>query len=201
MTLEKDNLKLIVENCCTAPFNFKDLFPKYDKVDVEIGFSSGFFLSEYASKHPETAFLGVEIKRAYYEKGIANLSRLLTRDGVKCICFEAMSVVTELIPFESVDSFHIYFPDPWPKKRHNKNRIIKLSNLMILCNRLKKGGRIYIATDHPDYAKWIKDEILGTLSVFNTLPYDKSMRDVKTKWEKRQIAAGWNINYFLLEKK
>ncbi len=201
MVVEKDNLRLITEECWNAPFDFEEMFPDYKKTDVEIGFSSGFFLSEYASKNPETAFLGIEIKRSYYERGLSNLSRILKRDGVKCICFEAMSVVKELIEFESVDSFHIYFPDPWPKKRHNKNRIIKLSNLIVLCNRLKKGGRIYIATDHPDYAEWIKNEISGALSMFNVLPYDGTMRDVKTKWEKRQIAAGWDINYFLLEKK
>ena len=75
-----------------------------------------------------------------------------------------------------------------------------MENMILFANRLKKGGRLYIATDHPEYGPYIEKELLGISHLYKRLPYTKEDRIIKTKWEKRQIAAGWSIFYFMLEK-
>lgn len=192
--------ELNIDEICNDLLDFKSIFGK-ESFQLEIGFSNAFFLSEYANRYPETGFLGIEIKRKYFNKGKRNLKRLLNQDNVRGIHFEAMAIVSELIPFETLDAIHVYFPDPWPKKKHNKNRLLSKESMRVFANRLKKGGRLYIATDHPDYGEMIGREIYGVLDLFNKLPYGEKDRDIKTKWEKRQINEGWDIYYYLLEKK
>jgi len=195
------NIELPLEEIADKNFEFSEIFKKKERIEVEIGFCSGFFLSEYANDNPDKGFLGIEISRKFFKRGEKNLKRLLKQDNVRVTCFDAVPVVRELIPFNSVDAFHIYFPDPWPKKKHHKFRTLRFENFLLFYNRLKPGGRIYIATDHPEYAEFIRREIAVSSEFFNVLPYGIEDRKIKTKWEKKQIADCWPINYFLLEKK
>jgi len=197
------NTVVAVDDIADNQLNFKHLFKglNYKRLEVEIGFCSAFFLSENANNNSNAAFFGIEIKKKYFDKGNSNLKRLLKQQNVKTVNFEAMAVVSQLIPDDSIDAFHIYFPDPWPKKKHHKNRILKSENFETFAKKMKKGGKLFAATDHPDYGSFIKKEILKVKEIFNVLPYTHEDRSIKTKWEKKQIAAGWDINYFLLEKK
>lgn len=195
------NIELPLEEIADKNFEFSEIFKKKERIEVEIGFCSGFFLSEYANDNPDKGFLGIEISRKFFKRGEKNLKRLLKQDNVRVTCFDAVPVVRELIPFNSVDAFHIYFPDPWPKKKHHKFRTLRFENFLLFYNRLKPGGRIYIATDHPEYAEFIRREIAVSSEFFNVLPYGIEDRKIKTKWEKKQIADCWPINYFLLEKR
>ncbi|MGI6394425.1 MAG: tRNA (guanine(46)-N(7))-methyltransferase TrmB [bacterium] len=199
--MNNPDIELKIEDIAFNPLNFKELFPNKKRVEIEIGFCSGLFLSEYANLNKETGILGLEISAKFFARGKRNLKRLLNQDNVKILCFDAIPVIKELIPFNSVDAFHIYFPDPWPKKKHHKFRTLRFENFLIFYNRLKKGGKVYIATDHPEYAEFISKEIEVSKEFFKTLPYGADDRTIKTKWEKKQIAECWNINYFLLEKK
>lgn len=190
-----------MEQYAFQPFDFTKLFGKYDSIEAEIGFCSGLFLSEYANSKPNTKFLGIEYSPKFFVRGENNLVRKLKQDNVRIICFDAIAVMKELVPFYSLDAVHIYFPDPWPKKKHHKNRLVRFENLLMIHNRLKKGGKLYIATDHPEYADFIAKEIAATGEFFKQLPYSEEDRPIKTKWEKKQIANCWTINYFLLEAK
>ncbi len=196
-----NNIELSLEEVAFEPFDCGKYFPDKKKFEVEMGFCSGFFLSEYANKNPDTGFLGLEYSYKFLARGKKNLMRNLQQDNVRIFCFEGISVIKELIPFNSVDAIHVYFPDPWPKKKHHKNRTLRFENFVIISNRLKKGGRLYIATDHPEYGEFIRKEIALTKDFFKQLPYSETDRTIKTKWEKKQIADGWPINYFLLEKR
>lgn len=195
------NISLPLEQYAFQPFDFTKLFGKYDSIEAEIGFCSGLFLSEYANSKPNTKFLGIEYSPKFFVRGENNLVRKLKQDNVRIICFDAIAVMKELVPFYSLDAVHIYFPDPWPKKKHHKNRLVRFENLLMIHNRLKKGGKLYIATDHPEYADFIAKEIAATGEFFKQLPYSEEDRPIKTKWEKKQIANCWTINYFLLEAK
>lgn len=191
---------LPIEKWAFEPLDFPTLFQGLKKVEIEIGFSSAFFLSEYANRHPETAFLGIEKNFKYFRHGFNILERSLQQDNVKITCFDAIAFLRELVPLNSLDAIHIYFPDPWPKRKHRPRRIVNAENLMMMRNRLKPHGKIYLATDHPDYGEWMRLQVNEVEQHFTIHPYNYSHREVTTKWEDRQRKAGWNIHYFLLEK-
>lgn len=197
--LERD-FELPLEEIALKPFDFRKIFPGKEKIEFEIGFCSGLFLREYANLKQDTGFFGIEISRKFIERGKKNLEKRLSGDNVKVIRFDAAAVLKELVPFNSLDAIHVYFPDPWPKSKHHKFRILQFKNFIIFANRLKKGGKLYIATDHPEYGEFIRKEIKYTTTFLKQLPYGEADREIMTKWEKKQIADGWPINYFLLEK-
>ena len=199
--MKERDIELPLEEIASRPFNFSEIFPGKEKIEFEIGFCSGLFLREYANLKQNTGFIGIEISRKFIERGKKNLKKKLAQDNVRVICFEAMAVMKELVPFNSLDAIHVYFPDPWPKKKHHKFRTLRFENFIMFSNRLKRGGKLYIATDHPEYGEFIRKELRNTTSFFNQLSYGESDREIMTKWEKKQIADGWPINYFLLEKK
>jgi len=194
------NLELSIDEVVDKIIEPKELFPKFERFEIEIGFCSAFFLSKYANLNKNVGLLGIEKKRKYYKRGVHILERNLKQNNVKVVCYDAIAIIKELIPFESVDAFHIYFPDPWPKKKHLQRRILKMENLLIMANRLKKGGKIFMATDHPEYAKAISEEIMFCDDFLKIKSFDESKRTIKTKWETKQIERGWKINYFLMEK-
>ena len=191
---------LPIEKWAFEPLDFTALFPERKRVEIEIGFSSAFFLSKYANKYSDTAFLGIEKNFKYFQHGFNSLERNLQQDNVKVTCFDAIAFLRELVPLNSLDAIHIYFPDPWPKRKHRPRRIVNAENLMMMRNRLKHHGKIYMATDHPDYGEWMRLQVTEVEQHFTIHPYDYSHREVTTKWEDRQRKAGWNIHYFLLEK-
>lgn len=195
-----NEIELFTKDIADSVLDFGALFSGYSKIDLEIGFCSGEFLAEYANANKDTAFIGIEKKHKYLLRGRKILMRRLTADNVRILCFDAMPVIEMLVPEKTLNAIHIYFPDPWPKKRHNDRRTVRERNLRIMWKTLIPGGRIYIATDHPDYAEFMRKEIPKTADIFRTLPYSGADRNIKTKWEKKQIEAGWQINYFLLEK-
>ena len=125
---------------------------------VEIGFGRGEFLLDLAARDPDQPFLGIE----YSRKRVLKLARKLARTestNVRLVAEPAEEVLAETLRDQSVAVFWINFPDPWPKKRHFKRRLIQPELVALLTRRLVPGGLIEIATDHPGYAEWV-DEIL-----------------------------------------
>ncbi len=197
----RTGIALPLEEIAHQPFDFAKLFPGLSRIECEIGFCSAIFLTEYANRHPDTGLLGIEKKHAYFLRGLHNLERKLKQDNVKIVEFDARAIVMMLVPPASLDAIHIYFPDPWPKKRHHERRIMTRENLKMFYEKLKAGGRIYAATDHTDYADFIEKELAATRELFVRLPYGIAHREVTTKWERRQITKGISITYYLLEKR
>ncbi len=194
------DIELPIPLICDKVFDLEKEFPGHTKYEVEIGTCSSLFLTKYANANPETFILGIEKKRGFFLRGNNNLVRFLKQKNVRVINFDAIAVLKEVIPFESLDAIHVYFPDPWPKKRHNERRIVNAENLRMFCNRLKPGGKLYFATDHADYAEYMAQEILGVKDIMRKLDYGRNDRKIMTKWEEKQIKNGFEINYFLLEK-
>ena len=136
-----------------------DLFGREAPCILEIGFGMGEVTAEIAARHPQNDYLAVEVHRA----GIGNLVALLEeRDltNVRIIEHDALEVVRHYLPANSLSAIHIYFPDPWPKKRHHKRRLIKAETAALFCQKQKKGGYIHVATDWQEYA-------LEILAIFN----------------------------------
>ena len=140
--------------------DFVRLFGRPGPVHVEIGSGKGTFLVNEARNLPDDNFLGIEWAGRYYRYAVDRIGRWgLT--NVKIIRTDAAVFLAEHVPDESVDCFHIYFPDPWHKKRHNKRRLICPANLENIIRCLRTGGQLRIATDHADYFEQIKTVLAG----------------------------------------
>ena len=140
--------------------DFVRIFGRLGPVHVEVGSGKGTFLLNQARARPGDNFLGIEWAGRYYRYAVDRIGRWgLT--NVRIIRTDAAGFVAESVPEESVDCFHIYFPDPWPKKRHHKRRFIGPANLAHLIRCLKSTGQIRIATDHADYFEQIQKVIVA----------------------------------------
>ena len=165
---------------------------------VEIGFGRGEFLMDLAADAPRTAFLGVE----YSFKRTLKLARRIARTplvNVRLVCATAEQVVGEVLPDASVSCFWINFPDPWPKKRHARRRLLQPDFVSALAERLQPGGVLNVATDHPDYALWI-DEVLAASALENAYapePFRRQVDDRKpTAYELKWRAEGRAFHFF-----
>jgi tRNA (guanine-N7-)-methyltransferase len=124
-------------------------------VHIEIGTGKGTFLLNQSKALPDNNFLGIEWARKYYRHAVDRIGRWGLKN-VRIIRTDAAVFLANFIAETSVDFFHIYFPDPWPKKRHHKRRFFCSANLENLLRCLKTGGQIRIATDHAEYFEQIK---------------------------------------------
>jgi len=135
--------------------DFVRIFGRAGPVHIEIGTGKGAFLLNQAKARPGDNFLGIEWARKYYRYAVDRIGRWgLT--NVRIIRTDAAAFLADFIPDNSVECFHIYFPDPWPKRRHHKRRFICPANLEHLVRCLRTGGQLKIATDHADYFEQIK---------------------------------------------
>ena len=151
---------------------FVRIFGRSGPVHIEIGSGKGTFLLGQATALPDDNFLGIEWAHKYYRYTVDRIGRWgLT--NVRIIRTDAAGFIAEFVPDDSVDCFHIYFPDPWPKKRHHKRRFIYPANLEQLIHRLKPSGQIRIATDHADYFKQIKDVLSERKDVLEEIDFIK----------------------------
>jgi tRNA (guanine-N7-)-methyltransferase len=137
--------------------DFVQIFGRPDPVHIEVGSGKAAFLLNQAKAQPKVNFLGIEWASRYYRYAVDRIGRWgLT--NVRIIRADAAGLLN-LVPNGFVDCFHIYFPDPWPKRRHQKRRFFTPANLSQIIRCLKKGGELRIATDHLDYFQKILELI------------------------------------------
>jgi tRNA (guanine-N7-)-methyltransferase len=129
---------------------FARIFGRKNPIQIEVGSGKAAFLLNQAKTQPEVNFLGIEWARKYYRYAVDRIGRWGLKN-VRIIRTEAVDFLTNFVPDNSVDCFHIYFPDPWPKKRHHKRRFITPINVEQLLRCLVPDGTIRIATDHAEY--------------------------------------------------
>lgn len=139
----------------TGRIDFTELFCRRCPVHVEVGSGKGVFLLNEAKTHPQIGFLGIEWANKFYRFAVDRIGRW-SLTNVRIIRTDASNFIAEFLPDNSVDCFHIYFPDPWPKKRHHKRRFVSETNLHQFLRCLKPAGEIKIATDHAGYFEHIK---------------------------------------------
>lgn len=153
MTIEEKEsffLKTLPED----KIDFIEYFGNNREVDIEIGSGRGEFLEEIAGIEPERNFLGLECKR----KRIKTILKKLdpeTHSNVRLLRVTVDSVMLDKFVSGSVGRVYIFHPDPWPKRRHHKNRLINEPFLDSMSKILKKGGDVLVTTDHEEYMKWI----------------------------------------------
>jgi tRNA (guanine-N7-)-methyltransferase len=158
----------------TDKVDFGDIFGRFAPVHIEVGSGKGTFLVNQARFQPDVNFIGIERASRYYRFAMDRIGRRKLKN-VRIIRIDAAKFIAEFVPDSSVDCFHIYFPDPWPKKRHNKRRFINLANTDRLIRCLKPAGTIRIATDHEEYFEQIKSVLVprtDQLEEIDFLPAD-----------------------------
>lgn len=136
-----------------VPLNLDEIFPTYKTRIMEVGFGMGEATAILARDFPETAFLAVEVHRP----GVGKLCARLDENGsanVRILQHDVIDVINNQLPDESLDGVHIFFPDPWQKKRHIKRRLLTPEFLRLIFPKIKKGGFIHIATDWVPYAEF-----------------------------------------------
>lgn len=149
-TLKEYRSIVLLPEDMPAGGDFAGLFGRAGPFHIEIGSGKGTFLVQEAQAHPEVNYLGIEWANKFYRYAADRMGRwgLL---NVRIIRADATVFLREHVAPRSVDCFHIYFPDPWPKKRHHKRRFVQKDNMEMLAARLKPDGRIQLTTDHDEY--------------------------------------------------
>ena len=137
--------------------NLAELFPDSKRIVMEIGFGMGEATAQIALSDPTTGYLAVEVHRPGIGKLLSRIEELELRN-VHTIEGDAFEVFEQMIVDSSLDGVHLFFPDPWPKARHFKRRIVNQEFIASVASKLKLGAFLHIATDWPPYAQWIAEE-------------------------------------------
>ncbi|MBA2492091.1 MAG: tRNA (guanosine(46)-N7)-methyltransferase TrmB [Gammaproteobacteria bacterium] len=133
-------------------FDFARIFGREAPLFLEIGFGNGEALAQLATNAPERDFVGIEVHRP----GVGHLLRLLEGKeitNVRVLCEDAALVLREHVSSASLDGVLLWFPDPWPKKRHHKRRLVHAEFIALLRERMRPGGYLHLATDWQHYAQ------------------------------------------------
>lgn len=163
---------------------------------LEIGFGMGATLAELAERHPERDFLGIEVHRP----GVGNLLRLLSArqlSNVRVISMDAVEVLENYFPDATFEAIYIFFPDPWPKKRHHKRRLIQPDFAALAQRKLRVGGVLHVATDWENYAQHILTVLESTPGLINAhgshhFAPNRNERPL-TKFEQRGLRLGHGV--------
>jgi tRNA (guanine-N7-)-methyltransferase len=181
-----------------------EIFQREAPCTLEIGFGSGYSLLEIAKAHPEQDFIGIEM----YQPGVGSLLLGIETQEIKNIRVfyaDAVEVIQQCIPDGSLDGIQIFFPDPWPKRRHHKRRLIQPEFVSLITTKLKVGGMLHLATDWEHYAKQMMRVLSQADNLANMagdLEYAErsALRPVVTKFEGRGTRSGRLIRELQFER-
>ncbi|MEW6131832.1 MAG: tRNA (guanosine(46)-N7)-methyltransferase TrmB [Pseudomonadota bacterium] len=184
-----------------APLDLAAAFGRTAPTILEIGFGMGRTTAEIAAAHPQNNYLGVEV----HTPGVASLLReIRTRalTNIRIIRHDAVEVLTGMLADGTLAGIHIYFPDPWPKKRHHKRRLIQPAVAALMARKLAPGAYLHCATDWEDYAMQMLEvlsaepQLKNTADGFAPRPQWRPL----TKFEQRGIELGHGVWDLLFEK-
>ncbi len=184
--------------------DFTRVFGNSKPLFLEIGSGKGEFLSEYSLLHPEWNFMGFEVRQKRVNLIIRKLNPELHKN-VRIATFMIDKEIEKIIPHHAVEGVIIQHPDPWPKRKHFKRRLIQQSFLDALAVVVKPGGCLHISTDHQEYAEWIRKEMLqrkdfipSQQEIFSERPLLDD--HIETFYEKEQRKLGFEPIHMLFTK-
>ena len=165
------------------------LFGRAAPLVLEIGSGMGETTARIARERPGTDFIAVEV----HGPGVGSLLKLIDNEGLKnvrVIRHDALEVLEKMIPDESLAGIHLFFPDPWPKKRHHKRRLVQPAFAALAARKLAAGGILHAATDWMDYAAQMA-EVLGAQPMLATAR--ETLERPATKFEQRGLRLGHDV--------
>jgi tRNA (guanine-N7-)-methyltransferase len=179
-----------------SPWDPVALFGRSAALEAEVGSGKGLFLRTAAKSRPEVDFLGIEISHKYARFAAAGLVKRNLRNAV-VVAGDALRVFADLLPNESLEAVHVYFPDPWWKKRHKKRRIMRASTVHDFQRTLRPGGRLHFWSDVEEYFRTTLEllaeetHLAGPFSVEE--PDAEHDLDYRTHFERRMRLHGQNV--------
>lgn len=163
------------------PIDLVELFPKSQSLEVELGCGDASFLAEYARRNPKINFIGVERLLGRIAK-LDKKGRRAELNNLRGVRIESAYFLKFLLPRNSADALHIYFPDPWPKKRHHKNRLINENFTALVQRALVPRGKIYLRTDDANYFQQMT-EVFAADKKFSPVETPAELSDLLTDFE------------------
>jgi len=161
---------------------------------LEIGFGMGETTAAIAALHPENDYLGIEV----HTPGVGSLLKTIEEEGltnVRIVQHDAVEVLCHMIGHGTFDGAHVFFPDPWPKKRHHKRRLLQPAFVALLVERMKRGAYLHVATDWQEYAEYVLAVLKNNPLLENTA-MDYAPRPAyrpQTKFETRGLKLGHGV--------
>ena len=187
-----------------CPIDLQRVFAREAEAVLDIGFGNGEALLTLAASNPDTNYLGVEI----HEPGIGRLMLMLERanlDNVLIVQADAVDVITYMLADHSLAGINLFFPDPWPKKRHHKRRLVQPELSIEFARVIQPGGRLHIATDWENYAEHIEEVIDATTDFARATPEalgaEPAALRPPTKFERRGKLLGHGVWDFVYERR
>jgi len=180
-----------------APLAFAEAFGRVAPVVAEIGFGIGETTAAIARENPGTDYLAIEV----HGPGVGALLKRLDAEGignVRVVQHDAVEVMRDMAPGGSLAAIHVFFPDPWPKKRHHKRRLLQPAFVDLAASRLVPGGLLHVATDWREYAEQVL-AVMGQSRLLENTAAEFAPRPAwrpQTKFERRGAALGhgvWDI--------
>jgi tRNA (guanine-N7-)-methyltransferase len=188
---------VLPSNAC---IDWQTVFPKPAPITLEIGFGMGHALLKNALNFPERCFIGIEV----FRPGIgALLAELTTQaiDNVRVFYGDAVEILNRCVPDDSLNAVHIFFPDPWPKRRHHKRRLVQTTFVQLIAQKLLPGGKLHLATDWADYATHML-QVLSPLPDWARVDHAQAKEERPlTKYEARGQRLGHDVWDLVFEKR
>ena len=185
-----------------VPLDLDQAFGRRAPKVLEIGFGMGETTADTAARHPENDYLGIEV----HTPGVGSLLKRIADAGltnVRIIRHDAVEVLQAMIAPASLDGVRIYFPDPWPKKRHHKRRLLQPPFVALLASRMKPAAYLHVATDWEDYAQAILEVLTAEPLLTNTAAgfAPRPPWRPETKFEARGLKLGHRVWDILFQRK
>jgi tRNA (guanine-N7-)-methyltransferase len=177
--------------------DFERVFGRRAPVIVEAGSGMGETTAEIAAQHPQNDYLAIEV----HSPGVGSLLRHLEEralTNVRVVQHDAVEVLRDMVPLASLRGIHVFFPDPWPKKRHHKRRLLQPAFVALAAARLEHGGYLHVATDWADYAEQALAVLRDTPGLVNTAadfaPRPETRPETKFERRGRRLGHGvWDL--------
>jgi len=179
-----------------ADYDFDRVFGRTAPLIVEIGFGTGDSLAKIAAANPDHDYIGIEV----HKPGVGHLMLLLDQQGltnVRIYCHDAMDIIEHKIAEHSLSGVHLFFPDPWPKKKHHKRRIVRPDFIELLTKKLKPEGYFHAATDWQNYAEHMLQVLSAGAGLSNASPTgaycERPEYRPLTRFEQRGLRLGHGV--------
>jgi tRNA (guanine-N7-)-methyltransferase len=184
-------------------YDLNQVFGRVAPLIVEIGFGSGDSLAKMAVANPDKDYIGIEV----HKPGVGHLMLVLDQQSlsnVRIYCHDAIDIIEHKIADNSLDGVHLFFPDPWPKNKHHKRRIVRASFVDLLARKLKPGGYFHAATDWQNYAENMLDVLSQGVGFSNTSGSNDYCERPEyrplTRFEQRGMRLGHGVRDLIFRK-